>query len=367
MIISQLASKNATAETIFWLQKEFMPRTSVIASNTVATSDTAWTVTSGDGNTVFRVNDVVRVMETNEAFLVTSVSANSVGSLTASRGLGSSSAATAQTGSHLVVIGNASPQGAGSGTALITQAASASNYTQIFRHPFSFSETETAISEYGGSEPEREMGFKAIEHGRAIENSMFFGAKELLSATDTTSHGSTTPQGLMGGLLEYISTNVTATTGGALTPAAVDTFLEGCLYKGSMNKAIFCAPRPGTVLSQMYRGLWHPPDNTNNEVFGVKVSAWLEGTYGGTIPIFVKREWGDMTVGTSTYGSYLFLVDMDHVRFRPLQTRNTHIRRNIQEPSADRETHEFMTECSFECANEAAHGILKNIQTYSAS
>ncbi len=130
---------------------------------------------------------------------------------------------------------------------------------------------------------------------------------------------------------------------------------------------LFCAPRVGTVLSQMYRGLWHPPDNTNNEVFGVKVSAWLEGTYGGTIPIFVKREWVDMTTSSGAIGTWAFLVDMDYVRFRPLQGRNTHIRRNIQEPSADSEAHEYLTEFSFECAQEKAHGILKNVSSYSAS
>ena len=359
-ITNKLGAKPATREKVQWLEDEYRPRVSALAAS-AASADTAFTVTSGDGTKVFKVGDIVRIMSTNEAFQVTSVSANSVGvSTTAQRGLGGSTAASAANAAKLMVIGNASAQGAGSGTAMVVQRASAFNYTQIQRDDFSFTETETHINLYTGGEPEYELAKKAIEHKRAIENTLFFGARDYLTGTSPKATG------YCGGALEFISTNVTATTGGALTPAAVDTFLEGPFGFGSMNKALFCAPRVATVLSQMYRGLWAPP-NGGDQVYGVHVNAWFNSTYGGTIPVFVKREWADLDVGASNYGTWAFLLDMDNIRFRPLQGRNTHVRRNIQEPSADAETHEYLTEFSLEFAVEKSHGILKNVTSYSAT
>jgi hypothetical protein len=174
--------------------------------------------------------------------------------------------------------------------------------------------------------------------------------------------------GSCGGAIEYISTFITA-TGGALTPVELDTFLEGPFGFGSKNKVIFCAPRVGTVLSQMLRDVWQP-NTVGERKFGAKVDAFISGTYGWTIPIFVKREWQDLgaaTLGQTDYGSYMFLIDMDYVRKRPLRGLNTHLRRNIQEPSATAVAHEVYTAQSLEFAWEKCHGILKGITSYSAT
>jgi hypothetical protein len=193
---------------------------------------------------------------------------------------------------------------------------------------------------------------------------MFFGVRDYKTTSPVAGNSKAT--GYCGGADFYITTNITSTTGGALTPAAMDTFLEGPFGFGSMNKALFVAPRVATVLSQMYRGLWVPPQG-GEQVFGVHVNAWFNSTYGGTIPVFVKREWADLSTGSGNFGTWAFLIDMDHVRYRPLQGRDTQIRRNIQEPSADAETHEYLTEFSLEFGVEKSHGILKNVSSYSAS
>jgi hypothetical protein len=67
-------------------------------------------------------------METNEAFQVTSTSANSVGAVTAGRFLGSAAGATSTSAAKLMVIGNAAGQGASSGTAMVVQRASLYNF-----------------------------------------------------------------------------------------------------------------------------------------------------------------------------------------------------------------------------------------------
>jgi hypothetical protein len=189
-----------------------------------------------------------------------------------------------------------------------------------------------------------------------VENSLFFGAKDFVSAS---------PLGSSGGAVEFISTYVTD-AGGALGPVELDTFLEGPYGYGSRNKVLFCAPRVGTVLSQMLRNQWAPP-SVGDQKYGAKVSAYITGTYGYELPVIVKREWADFSAAADLYGTWAFLIDMDYVRIRYLRdVGNTHVRRNIQEPSSTAVVHEYRTCFSLEFAQEKAHGILKDVSSFSA-
>lgn len=353
--LSQIGSKEAIREIVEWLEDEYQPRVSAMAAS-AASADGTLTVTSGDGNTVFRTGDVVRNMETGEGYLVTATSANSIG---VTRSWGGAAAATSTSVAKLIIVGNASAQGASSGTSQIVQKVRAFNYVQDQRNPMWFSDFETAIELYGGREPGVELAKKMVEHGRAIENSLFWGAK------DFNASASPGPMGSAGGALEYISTYITNASG-ALSPAEFDTFLEGPYGYGSKNKAFFCAPRVATVLSQMLRDVWQPATVTDRK-FGAKVDAYISGTYGWTIPVYVKREWQDLDNSGTNYGTYGFLIDMDYARLRFLRGKNTYVRKNIQEPSSTAEVHEVRSCFSLEFAWEKAHGILKGVTSYSAT
>ncbi len=120
-MLMQLGAKDAIREKINWLTDEYLPRTSAIAGASATSADTVIQVTSGHGNTRFRVDNIVRVMETGEALLVTATCANSI---VVTRGIGavaSAASTSAQTGAHLVIVGSAAAQGASSGTAQVVQ------------------------------------------------------------------------------------------------------------------------------------------------------------------------------------------------------------------------------------------------------
>lgn len=354
--LSQIGVKEAVREIVEHLEDEYRPRVSALAASATQ-ADTALTVTTGEGDTVFKVGDVVRNMETLEAYLVTSNSANSVG---VTRSWGGTAAASSTSAAKLLIVGNASAQGASSGTAIVVQQVRAYNYIQEQRDPLFFSTVMSAIELYGGREPEKELVKKAVEHGRAIENTLFFGARDFdASATPG-------PRGSCGGALEFITTHITD-TGGATTPSEVDTFLEGPFGYGSPNKVLFVAPRVATVLSQMFRDKWQPTQAGNDRLYGAKVNAYLNATYGFNIPVIVKREWVDFDKTGTNYGTWGFLIDMEYVRLRPLRGYNTQIRKNIQEPSATAVVHEYYTAFSLEFAWEKAHGIIKGVTSYSAS
>jgi hypothetical protein len=245
--LNKLGQKEAVREIVEWLEDEYLPRTSALAASATSV-ETTFTVTTGDGSTLFRVGSVVRNMETGEGYLVTATSANSIG---VTRSWGGTAAASSTSVAKLLIVGNAAAQGASSGTSLIVQKVRAFNYIQDQRDPMHFSDVETAIELYSGREPGAEVGKKMVEHGRSLESSFFWGVR------DFNASASPGPMGASGGLAEFISTHITNASG-ALTPAEMDTFLEGPFSYGNSNKALFCAPRVGTVLSQMLRDVWQP-------------------------------------------------------------------------------------------------------------
>lgn len=354
-MLNKIGSKEATREKINWLEDEYMPRVSALAASATSAATTV-DVTTGEGK-LFRAHDIVRNMETGEGYLVTSVSTDT---LTITRTWGGVAAASSTSAGKLMIVGNAHPQMAGSATPHVVKRVLGYNYTGIQRDPFSFSGTQTAIELYGGREPGKELRKKAVEHKRAIESTLFWGARDI----DTSA--SPGPRHSAGGAVEYISTYVTNASG-ALTPAEFDDFLRAPLAFGNpRSKVFFCAPLVASVLSQMLRGVWQP-NTVGDKKFGAHVEAFISGAYGYQIPIIVKREWADLDATGTNYGTWGFLIDMDYVRLRPLRDRNTQVRRNIQEPSADGETHEYRTEFSLEFAWEKTHAILKGVTSYSAS
>lgn len=356
-MLEKLGTKPATREKINWLEEDLPARVSSTALSATS-ADTALTVTTGHGTTIFRLWDVVRNEESGEAYLVTSVSANSVG---ITRTWGATAAASSTSAAQLVIVGNASAQGASSGTAIYLQRTANYNYVQDQRDPIFFTDLQTDIALYGGGEPEKELVRKMDVHLRAVETTLFFGARDFdASATPA-------PRGSAGGLVEFITTNITS-AGGALTPVEMDTFLEAPFGVGARGrKVLFAAPKVAGVLSQMYRDKWQPTTAGAGVTYGAQVGAFIHSIYGTSIPVVVKREWSDMSAAGSNYGTWAFLVDLDNVRLRPIPKRWNVIRKNIQEPSATAVVHEYRSEYSLEVGVESSMAILKNVTSYSAT
>jgi hypothetical protein len=82
-------------------------------------------------------------------------------------------------GDQLLIVGNASAQGATLGTRKVTKRVAQFNYTMIQRNPYGFTRSLMASKLYGGPEPMKERKKKATEHKRAIEYTLFWGARAL--------------------------------------------------------------------------------------------------------------------------------------------------------------------------------------------
>lgn len=343
--LMKVRSKPANSSKVEWLEDRLFPRKSALAI-TASAGTGALDVTAGEG-IYFNVGDVLRNAVNGEAFEVTGVTSDSLGVI---RSVGTVAAATSASGAEIVILGNAALQGATAPSSKVVERVAQFNYTQIFRLSYSFTRTLTQSRLYTGGEPNYERKKKGIEHKRQLEAALFFGPREL----DVTG---SEPQGFMGGIFEYLTSNIHDPSG-QMTSTELDTFLQTDLQYGSgENKVIFCAPLVARIISTYARDNWVRATRENT-IWGVKIDGLVSGAYGYEVPVFVKREWGDFATTSSQYGSWAFVVDMDAVRLRPLQ--NTVLLRNRQANDADRVTEEYLTETSFELRNEQKHAIIKN-------
>lgn len=348
-ILMKLPKERAKSFKVEWLDDRLVPRTSALAVS-ASSADTFFTTTTSEGH-YFKVGDLVRIVTTGEAVRVTAKQASGISVVRAQGAVAAASSASSATSGQLVIVGGSNAQGATLPTALITQRTTNYNYTSITRNAARFTETALATDWYGGDLLEsKEVRKKAVEHKTDLENNLFFGPRSY-SASDPPRHTA-------GGLIEYISTNIT-NAAGTLSRATLDTFLETGLQNGSSRKVLFAAPRVGSVISNYLRDNLVRA-NPDERLWGVKVDALISNIYGTEIPVIIKRQWGSYGAGSSgNYGSMAFLVDMENVQLNPL--RDTKLARSRQANDADEQAVEYITEHSLRVEQEATHSLLKNV------
>jgi len=348
VMLSQVSSRPAKSQKVEWLSDQLVPRlTTLNNGGNVASGATTFTVATGTG-AYFRANDILR-MSNGENVRVTSVAGDV---LTVVRSVGSVAASTITDSTDVIKIGNASAEGATLGTIKQTQQVANYNYCQIQRDPLGFTNTLINSDLYGGSEPQYEAKKKMMEHRRQMENTLFFGQREL----DVSG---STPIGYCGGLVDFISTNIT-TVGGNLTESGFATFLRSAFRYGSRNKVLFASPLIVSALSSFPQGKLAPP-SSDVKSYGVALQEY-RGANGGTVKIVEKRDWLDFSTASNQIGSWAVLVDMEDVTMRPL--RKTVLLPNRQAPDEDSVKQEYLTEYSLQVGVEQNHAILRGVTGY---
>lgn len=355
---SKTESRIAIREKVNWLEEEMFPN--VVSSAAALVGDAAITLTAGQGKVV-QANDILRNMRTGEPVRVVSVAVDVV---TIARAINGSAAAAVNANDAWLVVGDAQPQGSDFPTPRYLARVLGFNYTQITRTTWGFTGTQTAIELYGGREPAKEAKRKAIEHKRKWENIGFFGARSWQAAAAPENE----PRGTAGGAAEFIVTN-RKDAAGALTPDIFDNWISDVFAYGTDDKVLFAAPIVVAAMSKWNRvGMgtqFQAPDG--GSVHGVHISGFISGAYGYRVPVIVKKEWSKYPNNNSVppqpkgYGSYAFLLDMSYIERRPLRDRDTKLLTEQQPRGKDTYNAEYLTEATYEFANEKAHGILYGV------
>jgi hypothetical protein len=346
------SSRETRREKFNWLEKEYFPRLVTVGAGGYLVGATSIPLEAGQGANV-RIGDVLRNMARGDAVWVTNVVGDT---LTVVRNVGVRAAVAGTAGDTMLIMSNAAAQGADFGQTAILLPTLGYNYTQIFRHGYSFARTAAKAESYGGSEPGSESALKGVEHKRAIEYSGFWGARDMKTDPVTGE-----PVGFTGGLVEFITTNK-QDVGGSLTVDYVDTFLMDALQYASRQVVIYASPLAAMQMSKFNRGgqgsAWRP---SRENVAGLKVDAFMSGVYGYEIPIVVKKDWNDFPTTLDQYGGWVFLVDHSSIEWRPFTDASTKLLTSRQHPGADRISEEYLTEGGWQISNQSHHGILYGI------
>ena len=344
-LLTRIARTTANSTKVEWLEDQLFPRLSSVASGGASDGATV-TVAAGEG-VYFRANDIVRNAKTGVAFRVVSVSTDT---LTITNHLGSVAFAAHTAADQLLIVGNSAAQGATLGTRVQTKRVAQFNYTQIVRNPYGFTRSLMASKLYGGPVPDKERKKKAVEHKRALEYILFWGARNLdLSGSE--------PNGQCGGLFEFITTNV-KNAGGTLTNVLLDSYLRDFMQHGNGSGVFFVSPVVAAAISGFLRSAWQPT-TVETRLYGAKVDGFISGAYGSSVPVIVKKDWNDFSTANNQYGGWAFYVTLDSIELPVL--RSTELLRDRQANDADTQDEEYLTEQSMKVMQEKQHGIIKGV------
>lgn len=347
------STKTTHREKVNWLESEYFPRLVALSAVYAATGVVTPVLQAGQGSFV-RKGDFIRNMRTGEGFWVTGKA--SADTLSTVRNIGSAAMAAGAVGDQMLIASNAAAQGADFGDVAMLQKTVGYNYTQIYRHGLTFARTAASIDLFGGRQPAQESAEKGVEHKRALEYSGFWGARAMI--TDPTTGE---PVGFAGGLVEFVTT-FKRDVAGSLTADYLDLFFKDALQHGSRNKIFYVAPLLAMQISKFNRlGMGNYWSASDDSVHGVKVDAYISGAYGYRVPVVVKRDWNDFSTASKQYGGWGFLVDHDYVSWRPLVDASTKLLTARQPRGADRLSEEWLTEGTWEIAQERNHGILYGV------
>lgn len=260
------------------------------------------------------------------------------------------------------------------------------NYTQIFKTPYSLSNTLKAISAaggmYSGDQLSRRRLEKGIEHKIDIETAIMFqgGGEEGVDWGElpgTTENPLTRFKGLGIGLavnglkakpgfiqsknadldnryvFDYANADMTELN------RLMELLFDDTVDNPSTSKTVFCSQKWLGVLATL--GLkTSGASGTGIYMFGQRVAA------PGVLGIVVRS----ITTPAGTldfvhlprlrgkYEDYALVCDFQHMEYRPLVNRNTMLESDIGTKALDGQLDNYTTECGFEARHESAHAVI---------
>jgi hypothetical protein len=351
LLSSKVSSKSVHRDRFDWMEDERIP-----SYITVATAATAEDVTIGVGSgeaNYYSLEEsadaskavLLKNQRTGEVVAATAHSASDSTILTVSRSWGATTWAAMVVGDVLSLVGSAYGAGVTSGQPRSTLKVEKQNYTQIFRTPFQFTNTELATQLYGPDDLTYQQKKRGVEHAIEIEQAMWWG--------ESASEASTNAQQSTGGLDEIISTN-SYNFGGSFNLVNLFSVAEDIFRwkdSGSDTKLLFGAPAVISNISLEAANLLRTV--RDDQTFGVNISR-LETPHGDFMVIKHNLFEG------AEYAKYAYVVDPANIGWCYLRGRNTKFLSDIQENDRDGRKFEYLTEGGLMRKGEKTHGRIKN-------
>jgi len=341
--------KKATTSSRFeWWEDQLLgTKSNVNLTAGYSSSDTSIVV---DDGTIFFAGAVIWNPRTSEILECSAVSTNT---LTVRRGVGNGGTGVAILNrDEFIVIGNVYPEGAVSRTSKSTLETNVYNYTQIIRTPVEITETMKNTDTFTEDEWKYQVAKAGVEHLKSMERTLWFGKRE--QSTNSANNADGKPKRFTGGILShFLQTNV-MTAPATLTEAEWDSFLEVALRKGSTMKYVFCSSRVLTVVSNFAKNKLQT--KIDDKTYGVSIHEYQSPH--GTVKL-VKNPIFDETEYTS---GHAVALDMNNIKYRYLQNRDTKFLDNRQENDRDGQKGEYLTEMGLQLQLESEMAVLKGVR-----
>lgn len=320
--------------------------------------------------TLFAVGDIVTYPRANssgvaeENILVTAVSGTTNGTITVTRGIGSSTQDTVGATVALKIIGTAFTENASVGTQRYTSKTVKISYCQIFKTPVQVTHTAASTRQYGAPDGERKYQLRKalIRHRSEIEAQGLWGyASESLASPGSrwTSMG----------LKSRFSTNKTdAST--TLTLTVMNTFGETAFRYGEKQKLLIAAPKVISALNFFSQNKLLT--SVGDKVFGVQLSRFTLGL--GEFLLANNYRMSTAEIGfTGAIGfvDEAYSVDLPSVAMRYLNgggdnlIGDTKLYENVLPDGSTTRTDEYRSQVGWEIRHEAKHALLYDVSAYS--
>lgn len=303
---------------------------------------TAIVLAAGSGKFV-SVNDLIKVAASGEVMRVTAIAGDT---LTVARDVGTAigSAPAIAAKASLLVIGNSSMQGSGAPAENIAGTLAFENYTQIFKTPFSITNTLDATTLYGMQEMARLRKQAGIQHAKSLEYALLFGQKSI----DTSgAQPITTTEGIVSSILK--NGNTTAVKKAEMSEAKVMLFCEEIFQYGGSSRTCLCSPDFLSWFSQAANTKLQLIQSDMDKTYGLNVTRYA--TPHGMLDLVLHP------LLRTGYSGTLVALAMEDIHYKPLKGRDTKLMTNIQDNDEDGERDQYITEAGIMLRMPKKHGI----------
>lgn len=344
-----MAGSEATDDPKYNHFRDELPDRKLTADGAVASATTNTVTVDAVDDEAFVVPGVILInVDTGEVMRATSAP-NASHQISVERNIGGTTHQIAD-GANIVIGGFADNEGGNSPTAVSFDPTTDFNYTQIFKTAVQVSGTLQNTYLRTGDK-EQEQLTKALKlHMADIERAMFFGVRH-------EANGSTAqPTRYTGGLTNQITSVTDGASYGAtaniITEKEFDRLLiEDIFAYGANEKVAFCGARVISNLMEIGKNRWQPTQIDN--AYGVSLSRYT--TYAGDLLVYMHPMFRQIP----NMDKEMIILDMNELKYRYMQGRDTQLIRDIHTPDFDGVKHMYMSECGLEMTQAKVHHRIK--------
>lgn len=322
-----------------WLEDTMAPRSGTV-NEALDSSETGVDVASGQGD-YLKAGDVILV--DSELMYVSSVATDTA---TVVRGFAGTTAASHSDQAAWKLATVARLEGADFTTGYTTSVTNPYNYTQIFSEAVKVTGSEQNDEKYGISDTMAYHISKLMgDGGKAgklpilLQQAAYYGKRAA---------GSSTTARAMGGIEQYVTTNVTNLSSAALTRKSIEDLMQLCYLAGGAPNTLVCNAWLRRKITSFYEGSIFT--DRSEERGGSKITT-------------IVTDFGDIEVVFDRWcpTDRLYLIEpakMGWVTYRPFDVVD-------RASTGDYMVKDVLGEYSFVLMNETAHGYIYGASTTS--